>query len=322
MVVTGGSGFIGTNLVEHLVEAGDRVVNLDLSPPQHPDHGPLWVPTDILDGPALTAAMADAAPDAVVHLAARCDLAGATVADYRANTDGTVNLIAAARHVGVARVLFGSSQLVCTPGHVPTTDTEYSPPNPYGESKVIGERLVREGAGDDMTWVLLRPTSIWGPWFGPLYSAFFTTVRRGLYVHPRGVRIRKAFGYVGNAVHQIARVLDAPPETVHGSVMYISDYEPYPILDWARLVADEFDARRVREVPVTVLRAGARVGDLLQRAGMHAPPLSSYRLRNMLTETVFDMEPVRAVCGDLPYSWEDGTRTTVRWMRSQDTSSR
>lgn len=322
VVITGGSGFIGTNLVEHLVRAGDRVVNLDVAPPQHPDHHDLWVRTDILDADALTAALADAAPTAVVHLAARCDLAGATVDDYGANTDGTSHLIDAATAAGVERVLFGSSQLVCTPGHAPVDDTDYSPPNPYGESKVIGEQMVRDRVDGAFTWALLRPTSIWGPWFGPLYSAFFTTVRKGLYVHPKGVRIRKAFGYVGNAVHQIDRLLDAPDDALHGRVLYISDYEPYPIFEWAQLVQAEFGARRVREVPVAVLRAGALAGDVLQQFGMHAPPLSSYRLRNMLTETAFDMEPVRNLCGPLPHTWQEGTRTTVRWMLDQPTSSR
>jgi nucleoside-diphosphate-sugar epimerase len=319
VLVTGGSGFIGTNLIEHLLAAGDDVLNLDAAAPRFPAHAPVWRNVDILDAGGLERAVESFAPTFVCHLAARVDLAGADVEHYRANTDGVRNLLGAALAGGVERVLFGSSQLVCTPGHLPVDDLDVSPPNAYGQSKVIGEQIVRAEAGDDLTWVLLRPTSIWGPWFGELYSAFFRTVQRGRYVHPRGVRVRKSFGYVGNTVHQIDRLLDAPAARLHGRTLYMADYEPYPILEWARLIQAEFGSRPIREVPVPLLRALARGGDLLQRLGRDNPPLTSYRLRNLLTETVFDLEPLRALCGDLPYSLAEATHRTAAWMRDNPT---
>jgi len=321
VLVTGGSGFIGTNLVEHLVAGGAEVANVDRAPPRDPSQASHWVPADVCDAGALVEAVTAFAPDVVVHLAARTDLDGATLDDYRANTDGVTNLVAAVKAAGgVERVIFGSSQLVCTPGHIPTHDLDYSPPNPYGESKVIGEQIVRSDAGDALTWILLRPTSIWGPWFGDLYSAFFRTVQKGRYLHPRGVRIRKSFGYVGNAVHQIGRVIEAPAGDIHGRVVYLADYEPYPIHEWARLIQGALGAPPVREVPVGVLRVLARGGDLLKRLGVRQPPITSYRLRNILTETVFDMEPLRALCGDVPYTLEEGTARTAAWLLAHQSS--
>lgn len=320
VVVTGGSGFIGTNLVDHLAALGVEVRNLDLAAPRHPDHARHWVRCDLLDPDAVGRTIADAAPDAVVHLAARTDLRGATVDDYAVNTDGVRNVVAAVGAVGtVRRVLFASSQLVCTPGHRPADPFDVSPPNPYGESKVTGERIVRDALGGESagtaSWMLLRPTSIWGPWWGELYSAFFRTVRAGRYVHPRGVRISKAFGYVGNTVEQLTSLLGAPDADVDGRTLYLSDYEPYPVLDWANEISDAFGRRSIREVPVAALRAVAKGGDLLRRVGVAEPPLTSYRLRNILTPSSFDMEPLRELCGPLRWTREEGTAATVAWMR-------
>jgi len=358
ILVTGGSGFIGTNLVKHFIAAGHEVLNLDIAPPQIHNLCP-WQEVDIRDATALSTAVAAFAPEIICHFAARVDLDGSTIGDYDANTIGVANLVKAAENTpSVRRVLFASSQLVCTPGHQPKDEFDFSPPNAYGESKVLGEQLVRtmmgtppsreetlgsstengesdvaqitgtatataadgtgarEAAPGGFTWVLLRPTSIWGPHFGPLYSAFLRSVRDGHYVHPKGHRVRKSFGFVGNAVHEIDKIAFASDAAVHGRVLYISDYEPYPIYEWAQLASQAFGSGPIREVPTLALRAAAVGGDVLRLLGWKHPPLTSYRLRNMLTETVFDLEPVKEIAGELPFSLEDATNITVEWMKA------
>jgi nucleoside-diphosphate-sugar epimerase len=318
VLVTGGSGFIGTNTVEHLLRLGDVVGNLDHAPPRDERQASWWIPGDITDRAHTIRSVEEFAPDAIVHLAARADLGGTTLNDYSANVEGVTNIVAAARAAGTTRrVLFGSSQLVCTPGHIPEDEYDVSPPNAYGESKVLGEQIVRAEAGDDaFTWMLLRPTSIWGPWFGELYSAFFRTVGRGRYLHPRGRHIHKSFGFVGNTTYQLERLLAAPDDAVHRRMVYLADYEPYPIREWAGMIQEALGARPVREVPLPVLRGLALGGDVAKRFGVAHPLISSYRLRNILTDTVFPLEPLRELCGDLPYSLAEGTRLTAEWLRA------
>lgn len=322
ILVTGGSGFIGTNLVHHFVSAGHEVFNLDIATPQIPNQGQ-WLKVDIRDTAALDQAFHETQPEIVCHFAARVDLDGRTVSDYDANTIGVANMVQAAKATpSVRRVIFASSQLVCTPGYQPQHDLDFDPPNAYGESKVLGEQLVRtltSAQGQHRTdtafsWVLLRPTSIWGPYFGPLYSAFLRTIRDGLYVHPRGQRIHKSFGFVGNAVYQIDKVAFASDEAVHGRVLYLADYEPYPIYEWAQAAAKHFSSRNIIEVPTMALRMAAWGGDALSALGYKRAPLTSYRLRNMLTETIFDLSPLFEIAGDVPFSLEDATRITVEWM--------
>ena len=322
VLVTGGSGFIGTNLVEHLAAAGHTVVNADIALPRHPGHAERWRAVDVGDREGIHQVIDDVQPDVVVHLAARTDLGSDDVAGYNANTAGVEHVVDAVKATpSVQRVLFSSTQLVCEPGYVPRHDTDYRPINAYGRSKMIGEEYVRRHAGDDVAWVLLRPTSIWGPWWGDLYSTFFRTVRTGRYLHPRNVRVAKAFGYVGNTVHQMAALVGAPPAAIHGRTLYLSDYEPYPILEWAQEIAAVFGARRVREVPIGVLKALALGGDAAARLGVAHPPITSYRLKNMVTPTAFDMAPLEAICGALPFTRTDGTAATVEWMRAEEQRS-
>ena len=122
-------------------------------------------------------------------MAARTDLDGSSIDDYSANTDGCRAVIeAAARHPQIQRVIFASSMLVCALGYSPKHDSDYCPTTRYGESKVLGERYVREMAADHFPWTIVRPTSLWGPWFSVPYKKFFDAVARRMYLHPRGWR--------------------------------------------------------------------------------------------------------------------------------------
>lgn len=316
IVVTGGSGFIGTNLVEALVRAGHEVTNLDVKAPSSPDQAPLWRQVDILDADRLTQALRSARPDAVVHLAARTDLNGATVADYRANTDGVRNVIDAASAASAGRVLFASSRLVCRIGYQPRSPVDYLPTTPYGESKVVGEQLVRAIRGQPFEWSIVRPTSIWGPWFHVPYRNFFDAIRHGRYVHPKGVRVHKSFGYVGNSVHQLQGLLAAPVQAVHGEMFYLADYEPIEVLSWGGKVRQAFGAAPIREVPMGLMRTMAGVGDLCASLGWRSVPLTSFRLDNLVTEMLHDTANLQAVCGPLPFDVDASVQRTVGWMQA------
>ncbi len=320
ILVTGGSGFIGTNLIQHCSDGGHEVLNIDIRHPKHPAAPGLFVQADILDPRGLAETIRDFDPQYIVHLAARTDLDGTSDRDYPANIEGVSNMVASAKLAPrLKRAIFASSMYVCRLGYVPRRDDDYCPHTAYGHSKQLGEELLRQQAGDQFPWTLIRPTSIWGPWFDVPYRSFFDAVRRGFYVHPHGYEIRRSYGFVLNTVVQISRLLEVEEDdTVHGKVFYVADYEPTDPLDWAQTIADRFGSRQIRQVPIAAMRLSARVGDLLKAAGMRNPPLSSFRLNNLLTNAVFDLDSTRQVAGELPYTMEQGVQITVDWMRRQE----
>ena len=316
VLVTGGSGFIGTNFVQRCLDAGRAVLNADIRPPRNTDHRGVWRELDFTDPPAVQATVEEFDPTHIVHLAARTDLRGADVPSYAVNYVGTEAVIGAARgRSALERVVFASTRLVCRIGYIPRADDDYCATTPYGESKIAAERAIR-ASGLDVPWVIVRPTSIWGPWFEVPYRTFFDAVRAGRYVHPGDRQIYKSFGYVGNSVHQIDALLHSAPELVHGRTLYLADAPPIEVRDMANRIRREFGAGPVRTAPVPLLRAIAKAGDVAKAVGWREPPLTSFRLANLLTEMLFDLAPLHDITGPPPHSLDEGIHETVRWMQT------
>lgn len=317
VVITGGSGFIGSNLVEYLSVAGHEVLNLDIKQPRNQAARGQFIPVDIRDRQAFVDVVSKFDPHYIFHLSARTDLEGRSEADYAANIGGVSNAVAAALSApSLQRVVFASSMYVCRMGYVPRRDDEYCPHTAYGQSKVLGEQIVRREAADKFCWTIVRPTSIWGPWFAIPYISFFHAVRRGLYFHPRGHNIRRSYGFVLNTVWQLRQLMECDDAgKLHSRMFYVADYEPTDPLLWAQTIAECFGARKVSEAPLSLLKIGAKIGDLLKLAGMTAPPIFSSRLKNLLTNAVFDLDPIREISGPQPYTMAEGVALTVEWMR-------
>ena len=92
-LVTGGSGFIGTNLIEHMTKKGWVILNIDNVAPKEKKHLYCYKSINILDYYKLNKTILDFQPDYVVHLAGRTDLYGKHLNDYKCNIEGVLNLI-------------------------------------------------------------------------------------------------------------------------------------------------------------------------------------------------------------------------------------
>ncbi len=315
--VTGGSGFIGTNLIAQLQSRQVDTLNYDWKPAVDKPAERLHFSGDILDRHSLAQQMTRFQPDIVIHLAARCDLAGKSLDEYKANTDGVRNVIHAVKATSsVQRVVFASSRYVHRNEEKPERDDIYSPFTLYGASKVEGEKIVR-ASGLNVPWAIIRPTSIWGPWFGIPYKGFFDAVRRGLYLHPRGEKIYKTYGYVGNVVHQIMQLAHKPVELVDKRTFYVADYQPIEVGSMAEGIREQFGAPPIRQTPIALMSSIAKAGDLCRKLGWYNPPLTSFRLRNLRVQMVYDMSSTADVVGTLPFSLSQGIENTVDWMKQQ-----
>ena len=97
ILITGGSGFVGTQVVNRLLAKGHDVLNVSHQVPHEAAHRPFWREVDILDAGPLRETLTAFAPDQVMHLAAWTEMDEKPTADtgFCANTQGTRNLLAA-----------------------------------------------------------------------------------------------------------------------------------------------------------------------------------------------------------------------------------
>jgi len=318
LCITGGSGFIGMNAMNCALSKYETI-NFDIRPPKILEHQHYWKYVDIRDIQRLTEALTEFQPTHVLHLAAMTGMDIQKKSFFDANTKGVANLIQATKKIAcLQRVLFTSSLLVCPNGHVPKSDTEYNPPNLYGESKVDGEKYVRE-SNMDCSWVIVRPTSVWGPWFEHSYRTFFQVVDRGLFVQPGAKKIIKAFSYVGNTVHMMLHFLLDPDGKVDGQTYYLVDYPEHSIQEWADLIRKKTGHKGNNPVfPISILWGMAAIGDLLKSIGWSDPPLTKFRLKNMLTGAHYPVEKTQKLVGVLPHSLSDGVLKTLDWMYEEE----
>ncbi|MFQ3667056.1 MAG: hypothetical protein SNJ79_13675, partial [Sphingomonadaceae bacterium] len=154
-------------------------------------------------------------------------------------------------------------------------------------------------------------------WFDQPYRKFFDLVLSGWYVHPKGASTRRSYGYVGNSVVQVLALLEAEDPPPPDEPYHLADYDPVDIGMWAALIAREAGHPRPREVPLALFRAAALAGDAMQRLGYRDPPMTSFRLRNMLTDAVLDTRAPRRLVPTLPKSMEEGVRDTLSWLEAR-----
>src|SRR5690554_4787300 len=128
ILITGASGFIGSNLVEYYVGRDYNILNIDSKKPSSEIYDKFWIKADIRNYDELEPIILNFNPDYIIHLAARTDLDGKTLDEYSSNTIGTENLLKISdKLINLKRVIFTSSMLVCYPGYIPTNELDYAP---------------------------------------------------------------------------------------------------------------------------------------------------------------------------------------------------
>jgi UDP-glucose 4-epimerase len=165
LIITGGSGFLGTHMIRALVSAGHEVKNIDIRPAR--DATTNTVIADILDTQKMKEEIRDA--DAVLHLAGLIE-AGESVTNPQkfvdVNISGTVSVLEAMRENNVKTILFSSSAAVYgEPQNIPIFEDDRTIPiNPYGMTKLAMEGLISSYVkAHKFTGVALRYFNLYGP---------------------------------------------------------------------------------------------------------------------------------------------------------------
>ena len=256
ILITGGSGFIGTNLVSYFLEKGyTRILSLDIQKPKIDCHTEYWKYCDLRNQESLTSLVSNFNPDYVIHLAAETALIESKgIEFYSTNTTGLKNLVVClSSQEKSIYTIFTSTMLVNESNGV------YSPNTLYGKSKVQGEEIVKNSILTN--YCIVRPTSIWGPWFGEPYLKFFKIILSNRYFGlSRDRSATKTFGYVSNVVAQYVGILKNSDSIDKQKTFYLGDNPSINIHDFAKLIAN-ISNTRIKIVPYGLIRVLSNFGD-------------------------------------------------------------
>ena len=275
VIVTGGAGFIGSNLAELLLEEGyDVHIVDDLSAGKRenvPKNATLHE-VSILDGSALDPIFQDA--HYIFHLAANPrvqDSIDNPIPTNEANVTGTIQILEAAKRARVKKVVFSSSAAVYgDQQELPfEEDGERSPISPYGLHKFMGEHLCRLWSYlYDLPTVSLRYFNVYGPKFDPhgaypLVVGKFLELKKNnkpLTISGDGTNTRD---YVH--VRDVARanLLAATSDLSKGEVINVASGEETSVLEIAELIGGELEYTEARIEPKRNRASIARAQELL-----------------------------------------------------------
>lgn len=167
-IVTGGSGFIGSHIVDRLISEGTEVLVVDSATCEHENRSASYEAADITNQDRIASIFRSFRPHVVLHQAAQVSVVESVrdpSNDARVNVVGLVNCLDAAANSGAQRFVFASSG-GCLYGDTPTSAVEDDPKNPespYGASKLCGEfycKLFAKHLG--MSCVSLRYSNVYG----------------------------------------------------------------------------------------------------------------------------------------------------------------
>lgn len=233
VVITGASGFIGSNLRDALLAHGADVVSL-VRPDSPPAVRGRSAPVRYDNPQSLRDVLARERPDYVFHVAGATK--GVSYADYwRGNVQPTQNLLGALLevHPGLRRFVLVSSLTAYGPSNDGPPLRETDPPRPvehYGKSKLEAERLL-ERSGDGLPWTIVRPAGVYGPADVDMF-VLFRAAKLGVNLFYGNRDKRASIVYVDDIVDALIRA--AQSERSVGKGYFISDGVPYT---WGEVTA-------------------------------------------------------------------------------------
>jgi len=309
-LVTGGAGFIGSHIAAALAARGDRVRiadnlstgyrhNLDVNP------GAEFLEGDLAD-PAFAARAVDGI-DLVFHQAAIPSVPRSVkdpVTSNRANIDATLNVLEAARHAGVRRVVYAASSSAYgdTPVLPKHEDMPPNPLSPYALQKLVGEQygqLFTRLYG--LETVSIRYFNVFGPRQDPTsaYSGVISQFAKALLdgraptIYGDGEQTRD-FTYIDNVVDGVLRAGDAPAAS--GEVMNVATGGRISLLELFAAM------KRITGAAVEPVFAEARAGDV--------------------RDSQADISKAKRLLGYEPVvPFEEGLAQTIAWYRTALTST-
>jgi nucleoside-diphosphate-sugar epimerase len=303
--LTGGSGYVGRNLIAHFVRHGVSVVALARSE-QSADVvralGALPHRADMLD-PDLAAAMAGC--DMLVHAAADTDHGAGSPTQQKHNEQGTRNVFGEARAAGIGKAIHISTESVLATGKplVNVDETVALPRKPagsYSRSKGAAETIALSFNRDDFAVVVLRPRFIWGRDDTTALPQLVQAVASKRFAWISGGMYRTDTTHIGNLCEAVVLALR---KGRGGEVYFITDGEPMPFREFVcALLQTQGLAAPEKSVPRALLRVIAAAGDAVGNwsNGRIKAPLTLQSFATSAGEVTLNIAKARRDLGYVP----------------------
>ena len=314
ILITGGSGFIGTHLINHfkINYPGYEILNLSSKKPIAENLTKYWRDCDIKDENKTQSYFSTFKPTSVIHLAAKANLNGKTIEDFPDNTIGTKNIVKLiSKTSSVKKFIHTSTQYVCKPGKYPSSDTDFDPYTAYGASKAESEKIViKENL--KCKWIIIRPTNIWGPWHPNFPNELWKYLSKGYYFHPGREPIIKHYGFVVNAVTQMVHLLNFIDKCIDSKVYYITD-PPIDSSEWMNAFSISLRGKPITRIPRLLWKTLGMLGDIFNLFGFNAPVSSARYFRLTINEKLPFQKTINIV-GKPQYTLEQGVQMCIDWI--------
>lgn len=315
ILITGGSGFIGSNFHNYLDNS--ELINLDLNEPDF-DFKSKFYRGDIRIEEDVRKSILGNGCDIIISLAAKHHDFGIDHDEYfDTNEEGTKILCKVASEAGIKKIIFYSSVAVYGfRDEMSTERMDPSPDSPYGASKLAAEKVLQNWTTEDNTRqvVIIRPTVVFGPNNRANMYSLIRQIDSGFYFHLGKANNIKSIAYVENLVKA---TLFLKERMRPGVIIY--NYADEPQLS-SRMIGDTIAHSLGKKIRLNIpkwlgMAAGLPFDFIIKITGKNLP-VSSARLRKLSTETNHSAKKIFDEGFQPQYTTIDGLKNMVAWYKS------
>jgi nucleoside-diphosphate-sugar epimerase len=310
ILVIGGSGFIGSRLIERLLEAGYTVKNYDKNQSSvYPD---LTFIGDVRDIDSLEKQAKGM--DIIYNLAAEHrDNVRPHSLYYEVNVKGAKNVVYVAEKNDIKTIIFTSTvALYGLNKGIPSEDSTIEPFNGYGKSKYQAEEIFKNWANkrNERTLVIIRPVVIFGERNrGNVYN-LMQQIAKGKFVMVGSGKNKKSMGYVENIAQFLVDVANLP------SGQHIFNYADKPDLtvnELVEIIHKELGKSFKFRLPYLIGLFGGIFMDIISKITGKTFPISSIRVKKFCASTEVSTEKLEEFNFTPPYSLKEALKRTIRY---------